>query len=100
MTPHDCLARLDELLALQERLNTEVRRQFGPAGSPLRELSADDRKKARALIADLNTLIIDLAAERDRAGRLMRGTMRTMNANLAYLNTGRSLSRFARGRRT
>ena len=100
MAPDHCLGRLDELLTRQEQLNAEVRRQVGPAGGPLRSLSPDDRRKARALISDLSMLIVDLTEERERAGRFMRITMRTMNANLAYLNTGRSLSRVARGRRT
>lgn len=91
--PDDRLRQIDDLVACQERLNREILRQFGPIGGPLRPLTTEDRRRARALIADLQVLIDQMTVASTDAERTMRLRVRTTNASLTYLKTGRQLAR-------
>lgn len=93
MSAQQRLSQLDELIDRQEQLNREIRRQFGPIGGPLRPLTIDDRRRARALIADLTGLIEQMALACTEAERTAHLRLRTTNASLAYLTTGRQLAR-------
>jgi transposase len=93
LAPEERLRQLDELIACQARLNREIERQFGPIGGPLKSVTVEDRRRARALIADLKVLIDQMTLASVETEHMMRHHTRTTNASLTYLKTGRQLAR-------
>jgi hypothetical protein len=93
MKKSEKIEELDKLIEIQKRLNCQVRQHFGLISSVSQPLSTEETQRARALIGDLQCIITELSVQQAVTARAMIDTFHNVNANLAYLNVGKSIKR-------